>query len=167
MVSSRISKRPCLKNKIGSGRGRKISDRIFGLQRCPHMYTTHICVHTHVYIQKKSIKFYGNSEHRQKMWEHNLSCLQKERQLWCSSEDVHCPHRFPAPFKSEEVEETEMSLIRFVESVDQHRSTEQDQSNLRENIHLSYLYKCVYFPDNYLSHCLLLLLYINYLFNGN
>lgn len=43
----------------------------------------------------------------------------------------------------------------------------KDQSNLREQISLSYLYKYVYFNDNYHSHCLLLLHYINYLFNDN
>lgn len=43
----------------------------------------------------------------------------------------------------------------------------RDQSNLREKICLSYLYKYVHFDGNYHSHCLLLLHYINYLFNDN
>ena len=43
----------------------------------------------------------------------------------------------------------------------------KDQSNFREKITLSYLYKYVHFNDNYHSHCLLLLHYINYLFNDN
>ena len=43
----------------------------------------------------------------------------------------------------------------------------KDQMNFREKISLSYLYKYVHFNDNYHSHCLLLLHYINYLFNDN
>ena len=43
----------------------------------------------------------------------------------------------------------------------------KDQSNSGEKISLSYLYKYVYFNGNYHSHCLLLLHYINYLFNDN
>jgi hypothetical protein len=78
------------------------------------------------------------------MQEHALSCLQKGMAAMMQLLGCSLSSELSSSFKSEEVNETEMSLIRSVKSVGQHHSTEQDQSNLRENIHLSYLYKCVY-----------------------
>lgn len=74
-----------------------------------------------------------------------------------------------ALFKFKQVDDTVRDVANYIcegsETVQPARS--KDQSNFREKISLSYLYKYVHFSDNYHSHCLLLLHYINYLFNDN
>lgn len=49
-----------------------------------------------------------------------------------------------------------------MKKVNQCVGLEQDLGDLREKIHLSYLYKSVHLGDNYHSHCFLLLHYIIY-----
>lgn len=71
-------------------------------------------------------------------------------------------------FILEQVDYIELLLIMSVKEVKWcNKLRGKDQSNFREKISLSCLCKYVPFNDNYHSHCLLLLHYINYLFNDN
>lgn len=89
VVSSRLSEKPCLRNKVESGRGIYVMD-----SRPPqvptHAHHTYVCMHTHIYVCtyiptnlyirtyiQHSVKYSGNSEHRQMMQEHSEQSAHK------------------------------------------------------------------------------------------
>lgn len=85
VVSSRFSENPCLKNKMESGRGIYVMDSLAfsGAHTCIHTY---VCMYVHTYLQiytytrtyiQHSVKYSGNSEHRQKMQEHSEQATNK------------------------------------------------------------------------------------------